>query len=300
MFQPGRFLHAAFASPRARVTELAAPSFELLDPGYAPGMRLNVPAAEEYFAAFRRLFADVTVQALSEVCFGDAWLSRHRVTAIHRGGWGGQRLGGQRVTWDSAALWRMESERPSELLLISDAFSVARQLGCRPEMPTGPLPEGGVGFVELPPPEIHASVTARDRARIQLIEEMSRVLLSEHCKERVPDFFNPNMRLIDPTSGMDVVEGYAVARRLIEYMQAAIRGYHLRFERFYAAGDQIAAQLRIRGYNLAALLGLPARNVPFDLHCINLYRFEGDRISEICMHWDALTLLRCQGALLVA
>ncbi len=81
-------------------------------------------------------------------------------------------------------------------------------------------------------------------------------------------------------------------------MQAVVDNYHVRFFDFYAAGDFLAAEGMVCGTHKGGMFGAPGKGQKLKIGCINLYRFEGERLSNMWFIWDPLGAFRSLGILL--
>lgn len=109
-------------------------------------------------------------------------------------------------------------------------------------------------------------------------------------------FLTPNHRYTDASSSLHEIGIDALKKHVLSFRKA-FPDAKFKIEDQIAEGEKLVTLLTVTATHEGEFMGLPASHKNASLPAISIERFEGDKVAEVFVLWDALTFMRIAGGL---
>ncbi len=121
-------------------------------------------------------------------------------------------------------------------------------------------------------------------------------IYSEGDISHLGQFFTTDMKLRDPAQP-NFNGGLQQYKTVETQYKNAFPTRSMHIDQMFSSGDSIIVYWTCKGIQKGTFMDIPATGKNFTIHGISIYRFKGDKISEISQSWDRLGLLEQLGVL---
>jgi steroid delta-isomerase-like uncharacterized protein len=136
----------------------------------------------------------------------------------------------------------------------------------------------------------------KNKKNMDLVKRLFEDVYSQGDISHLDQFFTTDMKLRDPAQP-NFTGGLQQYKTIESHYKNAFPTKSMRIDQIYSSEDSIIVNWTCKGTQKGTFMDIPATGKNFTIQGISIYRFKGDKISEISQVWDRLGLLEQLGVM---
>lgn len=138
-----------------------------------------------------------------------------------------------------------------------------------------------------------------NQKNMDLVKKLYAEVYSKEDISHLDQFFTNDLKMKDPAQP-NFTGGLQQYKNIENQYKTAFPTKNMHIDQIYSSGDTVIVNWTCKGTNKGTFMDMPSTGKNFTIQGISIYRFKGDKISEISQVWDRMGLLEQLGMMHMA